>query len=604
MLRPLNLDQDAPWRKRFRAPIILWSQIASQNPDRGIVVSNRDGIYQLYAWDVPSGTLQRLTDAPAGVTQGVISADGSMIYYLYDSQGDEIGHYFSVPFEGGKGRDLTPDLPAYASNYFTESYDGCYYGFSAANQYGFQAYVVDKQGGTPHLRYESQMLSVGPLLSFGGEISVIASTEKSNTTDFSLEAYDTRSGEKLGELWDGPGTSIMPVGFATREGDMRFLATTNRSGFARPLIWNTRTQDRIDIEDAAFQGEISAWDWSRDGRYLLLHQLYQAEDTLFLYDLREKQLTRLMAPIGTYSPASPGYFSPQGSIYVHWQDASHPSCLLELDGQTGAAQRTVLAAGEAPPGQPWRSISFASSDGVMIQAWLATPPGDGPFPTIIHTHGGPTAVQTPVFHPVSQSWLDHGFAFCSINYRGSTTFGKDFEKAIDGRLGALEIEDIEAGVNYLIAQGIAAPDSILKTGGSYGGYLTLYSLARKPDLWAGGMALVAIADWSIMYEDEAETLRAYQRALFGGGPEERAEAYAQSSPLTFADQIRADLLVIQGRNDTRCPARQMEIFERKLKARNQPIHVEWFDAGHGSRAMEESIRQQELMLRFAYRVLG
>ena len=61
----------------------------------------------------------------------------------------------------------------------------------------------------------------------------------------------------------------------------------------------------------------------------------------------------------------------------------------------------------------------------------------------------------------------------SLNYRGSTTFGYDFQHAIDGNLGALEVEDIAAGVEWLIANGIAQPDAILKTGGSYGGYLTL-----------------------------------------------------------------------------------------------------------------------------------
>jgi dipeptidyl aminopeptidase/acylaminoacyl peptidase len=99
-------------------------------------------------------------------------------------------------------------------------------------------------------------------------------------------------------------------------------------------------------------------------------------------------------------------------------------------------------------------------------------------------------------------------------------------------------------------------------------------------------------------------LRGYQRALFGGAPDETPEATRASSPITYAEQIRAPLFVIQGANDTRCPARQMRVYEEKLKSLGKAIHVHWFDAGHGSRAQEQQIEQMELMLRFAYQVLG
>jgi dipeptidyl aminopeptidase/acylaminoacyl peptidase len=129
-------------------------------------------------------------------------------------------------------------------------------------------------------------------------------------------------------------------------------------------------------------------------------------------------------------------------------------------------------------------------------------------------------------------------------------------------------------------------------------------MGRRPELWAGGMAEVAIADWKTMYEDEAESLRGYQRALFGGAPDEVPEATRKSSPITYAEQIKAPVMVIQGENDTRCPARQMKVYEAKLKSLGKQIEVHWFSAGHGSRAQEQQIQHQEKMLSFAYRVLG
>src|SRR5690606_25366717 len=139
---------------------------------------------------------------------------------------------------------------------------------------------------------------------------------------------------------------------------------------------------------------------------------------------------------------------------------------------------------------------------------------------------------------------------------GSTTFGKDFEKAIWGRLGQVEVEDMAAANQWLVDNGIAIADEIMVTGGSYGGYLTLMSMGTRPALWAGGMGFVVVADWIGMYADQAETLRAYLYGLFGGSPETKQDVYVKSSPITYVEQMRAPLQVIQGSNDTRCPARQ------------------------------------------------
>jgi dipeptidyl aminopeptidase/acylaminoacyl peptidase len=129
-------------------------------------------------------------------------------------------------------------------------------------------------------------------------------------------------------------------------------------------------------------------------------------------------------------------------------------------------------------------------------------------------------------------------------------------------------------------------------------------LGKRPELWAGGMAEIAIADWAIQYEDTAGTLRGLQVALFGGTPQEKPEQYAASSPITYAEQIAAPVLVIQGRNDTRCPARPMEMYEARLRALGKQIEVEWFDSGHGSLDTEQNIEHQALKLHWAYRVLG
>ena len=604
MGKELRLDDQAPWKQRYRVPA-TWTQVAKANPSHGLAISNRSGVYQLYAWDVAKGAFSQLTDRPEGVVFGVIAPDGQYVYYLDDEHGNEIGHFVRVPFKGGIPEDITPELPLYAAWNFAICRTSDRIGFTLADQQGYHTYTISlgDQGalGTPQPLYETKSLALGPVLSSTGAIAVICSTERAGKPQFSLIALDTASGEPIGELWDGPESSLEPSTFSPLQGDTRLLGTTNCTGIKRPFIWDPRTGDRIDLIFDDIEGEIVPQDWSPDGQYILLCQFDQAVQQLYLYDCANGSLKRLQHPSGTFSGA---YFGPAGEIYAHWQSSTHPPQLIALDRATGQQTRTVLSTEEVPSAHPWRSITFTSSDGQSIQGWLGLPDGDRPFPTILETHGGPSAVQTEVFSPSSQAWLDHGFAYLSINYRGSTTFGRKFEEQIWGDLGHWEVEDIVSAYDWLVEEGIANPDAVLLTGWSYGGYLTLQTLGRHPTPWAGGMAGIAIADWALQYEDSADTLKGYEAALFGGTPEEKPAQYAVSSPITYAHLVAAPVLIIQGRNDTRCPARPMELYEAKMKELGKDIEIHWFEAGHGSYVVEQSIAHQEHMLRFAYRILN
>jgi dipeptidyl aminopeptidase/acylaminoacyl peptidase len=573
-LKPIDLSQGAPWKARYRANKIVWASIAAGNPQRGVACTNLSGVLQLHAWDVAAGELSQVTYEESGVLFGSIAADGNHIYFLKDEGGDERGHFVRVPFEGGEPEDISPHMPDYASFVVNESGDSRVLAFLAAvSKQGFRLVLMTKlEDGTlspPREIWQSGSMCQGPALSQDGAMVVVGTTERSGTTALGLVAIDSHSGEVIAELHD-EGASILPGRFSRLAGDGRFLCTSNWTGFARPFLWDVMSGKRYELPMPDVAGELQAWDWSHDGKRLLLNSLYRAEYQLYTYDLAQERLNRLDNPSGTIGYYFGGEFTASGDLLASWQDATHPSRMLLLDGETGRQRCVALSAGEAPAGRAWRSVTFPTVDGMEIQAWVATPEGEGPFPTILHTHGGPTAVMTETFLPESQAWLDHGFAFMTVNYRGSTTFGKAFEEAIWGDLGRAEVEDMAVARDWLVENG---------TG-------------------------VAVADWRLMYEDQAETLRGYLRGLLLGTPDEKPEAYAHSSPISYVEQVSSPVLVIQGRNDSRCPPRQLEAYECEMRAAGRQIEVEWFDAGHGSRGDEQQIDHQTLKLRFAHRVLG
>ena len=224
---------------------------------------------------------------------------------------------------------------------------------------------------------------------------------------------------------------------------------------------------------------------------MLCCQFDRGVQRLHLYDLAKGSPRELELPGGTYwlpETAEPAFSDADTLVALH-QDSSRPPRVLEIDTRAaGSPPRVLLAATGQPAvegrvaGRRLRSVTFASSDGQPVQAWLGVPDGDGPFPTILDVHGGPHWITPDVFSPIAQAFLEEGFAWLSVNYRGSIGFGRDFRERIWGDIGHWELEDMVAGRAHVVELGVADPDAVLLHGGSYGGYLTLFALGKRPDL--------------------------------------------------------------------------------------------------------------------------
>lgn len=601
MLKPLLTDPHAYWKQRFRVATMESSQIASNNPARGLICSNTGGIFQLHAWDVPAGSLRQLTHDVHGNVIGAISPNGDFVYFVLDPDGDQYGHLARIPFEEGMIQDLTPGFPQYPLGQICLSATGNMLAFAVPrpDDKGTDLYVIpiEKQPGEPrHLFYDPIPGLHGRkrlVLSADGNILIFASNERNPMLVERLLAIDTHTATQFAELWDGAQNSVSLGDFSPVPGDARVLAIFHRDDTRQALLWNPRTDERFPL-DWQLPGQVTPVTWTPDGSQILLYQEHNASQRHVFYSLTDGS-TRAMDSIpGLYRSVS---FGKEHTMYIH-SGNRRPAEILAMDMLTGKVKGVIFSGGPVPSDQPWISVTFPSSDGTPIQSWLITPEGEGPFPVILHIHGGPHACVWEGYEPGFQIWTDHGFAVFAVNYRGSTGFGRAFEEQIIGRPGYWELEDIVAGRNWLVEQGIARPDAILITGWSYGGYLTLLALGMFPDLWSGGMAGYAIADWAAYYEEAGEGVKS--SALFGGTPQEMPEQYRISSPITYADQIKVPLFIYQGRNDPGGPAGQIERYVNVLQQLGKSIEIVWIDSGHGTLDTAQNIAIQEHLLRFAY----
>ena len=620
MVSPLQIDDSAPWRRRFRCRRLGSVSVAPGNPARGIIQANWNGPeIQVCVWDIPSGQLRPLTAEHGAISFAWLGPDGAHCYFLQDDRGSEVGHVARVPLAGGPARDLTPDLPPYTLRGFDISRSGNRLAFDAVfdNRYWFYCVTLRPDGtcSPPRLIYAAKEETWACHLSYDGALLAVKSTHRAkHSRRYTTLVFETRSGRQIAELWDGIDFSVEPVQFSPLPGDDRLLVTSTTQGALRPLLWHPRTNQRRELRIGDGEEDVLPHDWSSDGARLLVETKSDGRNRLAVYDLMENELRFLNHPPGTIrgrsGPFHTGppatFFGPDGAVWAHWNDASHPPRLLSL-AEEGPPE-PVLPVPDCPPGHLWREVNFPSSDGVTVQAWLGLPAGaetsHGPFPTILHVHGGPSGAVTNAFDASSQPWLDHGFAYLTVNYRGSTGFGRAFQEKINGDVGRRELEDMLAARRWLIEQGIADPRRVLLEGGSYGGFLTVWALTQKPELWAGGIAPVAIVDWLINYEDSSAAMQGWARMIFDGSPLERYELYRERSPIAHAASIQAPLIIFQGRHDSRATPRQMELFSRKMQELDKDFTLIWQDAGHGVSSAATAEQMQEVHMKFAYRALG
>jgi acetyl esterase/lipase len=578
------------WKRRYRAARTSFPLWARNDADHLLYLSNVGGRFEVYAWNRLMGTHRQVTDRPEGTGYRVPSGldpSGQNIWWFDDSKGNELGRYVREPFGGGERQIMAPELePAYSGGLAVGS------GFAvigrSCDDEGTSIYVL-REGAPPTRIYQHAQTADVVDLSRDEKLVAIAHSEHGDSRNPAIRVLDL-AGRAVAELWDGAGRGLEPVGWSPVLGDQRLLVMHDRRGRRQPLIFNATTSTVDDVV-LDLPGETFA-DWYPDAKALVIGHEHRGHSELYRYDLAKRSLERLDAQPGTITTAR---VHPDGDVWYQLTSARTPAATHSLSGGV------VLRA----PGDPAPAgVAFRDFDVDGVHVFIAEPAGHAPHPTTFIVHGGPGAHDQDAFYPGVQAWVDHGFAVVLVNYRGSSGYGKEWRDAIVGRVGLTELEDIAKVHDRVVAEGIADPKRIVLSGGSWGGYLTLLGLGMQPERWSLGIPIVPVGDYIAAYEDEMEPLKKYDNALFGGSPEQVPDLYRQSNPMTYAENVRAPMLLIVGQNDPRCPSRSVDIYRERLMQLGKKFEEYRFDAGHSSLVVDEQIRQIEIQIAFAARNLG
>ncbi len=232
-----------------------------------------------------------------------------------------------------------------------------------------------------------------------------------------------------------------------------------------------------------------------------------------------------------------------------------------------------------------KPIVITARDGLKLVSYLTTPLGTKPrnLPMVLLVHGGPWGRDAWGFNSLHQWLANRGYAVLSVNFRGSTGFGKRFVNAGDNEWAGAMHDDLIDAVNWAVGEKIADPDRVGIMGGSYGGYAALVGLTFTPEFFAAGVDIVGPSDVAALIKSIPpywEPIKALFETRVGSLDEPE---YLQSiSPLSRVDAIRRPLLIGQGKNDPRVKEAQSQMIVKAMQAKNLPVtYVVFPDEGHG-----------------------
>ncbi len=337
-----------------------------------------------------------------------------------------------------------------------------------------------------------------------------------------------------------------------------------------------------------------------------------AADSLELYE----PATGLLEPagLGWTSYVSTALAAGDGVLAFAAASPTEAPTVVVWDPASGEERpiRRSLAAELDPRGiSVPRAVDFPTGDGGVSHAFFYPPASadsEGPEhelpPLRVICHGGPTGHSPPYLDPEVQFFTQRGIGVVDVNYRGSSGFGREYRRLLDGRWGEIDWRDCVAAARHLAATGEADPARTWVEGGSAGGYVVLCALVFEPTAFAAGVSLFGVADAEALARDTHKFESRYLDTMIGPYPEQ-ADLYRARSPVHFADRLERPLLLLQGLDDEVVPPSQAEMMVEILDRKGIPhAYVAFEGEGHGFRREENIRRTLEATLGFVGRVFG
>lgn len=541
---------------------------------RLLVSAFREGRVNLYSFDYKgSGGLVRLNSGSVSWLARPPYYAGRVVFARDVARGRELEILIKVDVDKpGVEEPLAPDLEPMRILGAVDDGDTVAFGASTEGEVAVyaarrgEAWKVAEAPGIPVVTDVKGRLAVG----------VLASRERPGVFDLFLADLEERS-MRVKEAREGSVTQAIIHGG-------RVVYAVEAGGGARLGALDPDTLEDVDFSlphgdlDAFKPAAFNFLSSTPEGRLVAIARR-KGRSAVFV-DGR-----RVNAPEGMHYSA----YTVDGRVVFDHSSLSTPTRIYEADPDSG--EYRVILSGEAPE---WLGNALAGSEYVEVESFdgsrvpvfvLRSGLAETPGPTVVLVHGGPFSEDADRWYVMAASLASIGFHVVMPNYRGSTGYGEEWRLKIVGDPCGGELEDVAAAARWAMDSGLASRVYIM--GYSYGGYMAMCALTRKPGLFKAGVAGASVVDWEEQYQLSDAAFKGFIDLIFAG----RRGLWRERSPISYVGNLRDPLCIIHSQNDTRTPLKPVLRFMEKAleEGKSFEAHIAP-DMGHTVTTVDDAVK--------------
>ena len=575
------------------------ASFASWSKDsKSIFIKTRLGpVTQLHRVDAPRGARYQLTfgDEPVGEVQ--LKPDSNLLAMTLDRGGDEFDQVYLFNPKDGLKRLLSDGKALNNRMAWDRQGKKLAYRSTRRNGRSNDIWIQDAESGDPAtLLLATEDGTLWKPVDFSRDGKKLLIQQFVSVADSRVYIMDISNGklQLLAGNAENPSSNIAS-GFSQRDNSVFFVSNEN-DGAAELGQISLGESPVITYVPSATSWDITQFVLSPDRQRGAFVANESGISRLYLFDpdrLKYRRIEKI--PLGLITDLS---FSPNSKkLGMTLNSAQNPNeaFVLELGRKplsAGTLTRwTYSEVGGLDTTEFSEPIVFSYlsqvegiEKGLAIPAFAYLPPGDGPFPVIIHVHGGPENQYRPRFNSDFQMWIDQlGAAVIAPNVRGSLGYGSYYITMDDGYKREASVQDIGALLDWIAQQPQLDKNRVAIIGASYGGYVALASAVHYSDRLRAAVDRVGISNFVTFLENTQDYRRELRRVEYGDERDPEMRAFLERiSPLNNVDKIKIPLFVQQGSNDPIVPKSESDQMVAALREQGQTVwYMNALNEGHG-----------------------